>query len=79
MSGSLCFRVPEALKQEFYRAVGERQAQMGRKVEIKEIGQLALAMAIKYLRGEFPPDCLKAAIEVLEELGVEAESQAIRG
>ena len=74
----LSIRVPEALKQEFYRAIGEKQAQVGRKVEIKEVGQLALAMAIKYLRGELPASCIEAANEVLEELGIENEA-TVRG
>lgn len=59
------FRVPEALKRELYRAVGEAQARTGQKVELKQVGALALAYAIKHLRGELPAVCSEAANEVL--------------
>ena len=62
------FRVPEALKRELYRAVGEAQAREGRKVEFKRVGALALAYAIAHLRKLLPDECTNPATSILDEL-----------
>ena len=63
------FRVPEALKRELYRAVGEAQAREGRKIEFKRVGSIAIALAVAYLRGELPEECIEPATTILEPVG----------
>lgn len=61
----ISFRVPEALKRELYRAVGEAQARSGEKVALKQVGKIAIALAIAYLREELPSDCIKPAEDIV--------------
>ncbi len=59
------FRVPAALKRELYRAVGEAQARTGRKVELKQVGAMAVALAVAYLREQLPEECVQPAKQLL--------------
>ncbi len=61
----ISFRVPEALKRELYRAIGKAQARSGKKIELKHVGSIAVALAIAYLREELPDECTKPAKELL--------------
>ncbi|MEB3861481.1 MAG: hypothetical protein GSR84_04585 [Desulfurococcales archaeon] len=65
----ISFRVPEALKRELYRAVGEAQARSGEKIELKQVGSMAVALAIAYLREELPAECTKPAAKQLLAAG----------
>ncbi len=66
------FKVSEALKREFYKAMGEAQARSGSRVEIKDVAARGLAYAIAELRGRMPRQCKEAADEVLSLLEAEA-------
>ena len=61
-------RVPGSLKEEFYRALGEAQARLGRRVKVKDAGTIAIALAILYLREQLPDECLERVAESFPSL-----------
>ena len=61
----ISFRIPEALKRELYKAVGEAQARSGEKIELKQVGSIAVALAIAYLREELLAECTEPAKQLL--------------
>ena len=56
-------RVPGSLKEEFYRALGEAQARLGKRVKVRDAGTIAIALAILYLREQLPDKCLEKVAE----------------
>ena len=68
MAAVVTLKVPEDLRSELYRAIGEAQARDGRRVYMKELAVVMVKFAIAYLRNEIPRECL----EVLETEQVNA-------
>ncbi len=58
MGDHIGFKVPSSIKEEFYEAVFNAQARLGRKILFKELGVTALIFLIKLLNGELPKSCL---------------------
>ena len=61
-------RVPGSLKEEFYRALGEAQARLGKRVKVRDAGTIAIALAILYLREQLPEECLEKTAKAFPSL-----------
>jgi len=58
MGDHIEFKVPPSVKDEFYEAVFNAHARLGRKILFKELGTIALIFLKKLLEGELPESCL---------------------